>query len=403
MKRRTRFISLIGVLLFLMIQDSDAQQHQLPLVGPFIAVTPASHDAIHLYDIATGETRVLSFGYGEHHVWGFSPNGCRVLFTLDREGLGLPMLYTANLDGTDVQSMVRYDERPAGSWGAWEAVWSSQNRIAFTLIEQTPSSSGDVRLTYRLATINGTTPNAPLFYTERLNEPMSPQWSPDGIWLAYVRYQDRVPGADLLSTAIPTNPPPPDVTPVAPPLISDADLWVVSADAQDHHALTDFPVGSVRAPRWSPDGTLIAFIYSPTPTNDLFYMIANQQGALATQLNFEWQSIHDMIWKLDGSSLVSTMRGFRDITRWGLWSIPLIGNADEGAISFLTDTDASPFGIIASPQFSPDGRYLAFRSQYRLVIYDLAQNTWQMLDHTSAGHSAPVWMPASFVGESACH
>lgn len=406
MTRRTRIISFISAMLFLFaIQNSNAQHHQLPIVGPLVAVTPATHQEIHLYDVATGETRVLSFGNRQHHVWGFSPDGCRVMFTLDDWGAGFPLLYTANLDGTDLQAMVRYDERPAGTWGVWDAVWSSQNRIAFTLIEQTSTPSGENRLIHRIATVNGTTPNAPTFYTERANPSMSPQWSPDGIWLAYVRYQDRVPGTDLLSTAVPTNPPPPDVTPVPPPLISEADLWVVSADGQDHYPLTDFPVGSIRSPRWSPDGLLIAFIYSPTPSSDLFYMIGNQAGALATQLNFEWQAIYDLIWKPDGSSLVSTMRGFRDITRWGLWSIPLIGNADEGATLFLpeTDTQPSPFDLIASPQFSPDGRYLAFRHAYQLVIYQIAQNTWVTLDQASAGHSLPVWTPANFSGESACH
>jgi Tol biopolymer transport system component len=400
MRRHIRLISLISMLLLFSIQNSNAEDHQLPLIGPVVAVSAHTGDAIQLFDLGTGEVRNLSFSVSHHQVWGFSPDGCRVMFTLSAGGEGLPQLYTANLDGTDVQAMVRYDESPAGTWGAWEPVWSVQNRIAFTLIEQLPSSNDAPRFSYRLATINGTTANAPTLYTERLNKPMSPQWSPDGIWLAYVRYQDRVPGTDLLSTAVPTNPPPPDVTPIAPPLISEGDLWVMSVDGQDHYSLTDFPVGSIRNPLWSPDGTLISFIYSPTPQNDLFYMIANQQGALATQLNFEWESVYHTVWQPNGSSLISTMRGFRDVN-WGIWSIPLIGNADEGASPFLDF--AEDFDLVAFPQFSADGQYLAFTHHYNLHVLDLATHTWKVSQPTLTTSSAPVWTPANFAGETACY
>lgn len=401
MNRRTRFISLISILLLFIVQNSNAQHHQLPLLGPVVAITTHTSDAIQLYDLGTGEVRTLSFGTSQHHVWGFSPDGCRVMFTLDARGEALPQLYTANLDGTDVQAMVRYEDGGAGNWGVWEPVWSSQNRIAFSLIERVTTSSGENRFNHRIATINGATPNAPTFYTERGYSSMSPQWSPDGVWLAYVRYQERVPGTDLLSTAVPTNPPPPDVTPVPPPLISEADLWIVSADGQDQYALTDFPVGSIRSPLWSPDGTLISFIYSPTPQNDLFYMIANQQGALATQLNFEWQSIYDLTWQPNGSGLISTMRGFRD-QNWGLWSIGLVGNADEEALPFLRFEE--DFGIVASPRFSPDGRYFAFTHQYQLIVLDLVANTrMPATPFPILTNAAPVWTPSSFSGESACY
>jgi Tol biopolymer transport system component len=370
----------------------------LPLVGPLVAVTPARQDEIRLHDIGTGETRTLSFGYGEHHVWGFSPDGCRILFTVDSSDIGLPILYTANLDGTNVQSMALYGERLAGTWGAWEPSWSSQNRIAFTLIREDVLRDGGIRRDYSIAVIDGNVPNTLQIYSTGTAD-FSPQWSPDGQWLAYVTYEQRVPGSDLFSTAVPTIPPQEGEVRAAPPLIEEADLAIISAEGTNAYRLTDFPVGSMRSPRWSPDSELIGFVYSPSPNNDVLYMIANRQGALATQLSYEWNTTLDLTWKPDSSAMVAAVRNFREMPVNRLWTIPLIGNADESAELFIAE---NAFSYMDYPRFSPDGRYIAFRSDYALIVYDLVHATWQRLDESAAGHTPPVWSSASFAGEANC-
>src|SRR5690606_34631642 len=76
---------------------------EAPLVGPVVAAVPSQQDRILLYDMGAAEivTRALEFGRGELHIWDFSPDGCRVLFTQDRNDNGLPRLYSARLDGSD--------------------------------------------------------------------------------------------------------------------------------------------------------------------------------------------------------------------------------------------------------------------------------------------------------------
>ena len=151
---------------------------------------------------------------------------------------------------------------------------------------------------------------------------------------------------------------PPSVT-----MLREADLWVVSADGKTKYRLTDFPTGSVRSPRWSPDGFLISFIYSPSPNNDTFWMIGNADGAIATQLSYMWSEIMDTTWFPDSASILGVARDFQNITDNTMWQVPLVGNADTDAKQYMPDPNLR---FADYPRFSPDGRWLAFRSEYAL-------------------------------------
>ena len=376
-------------------------QTTLPLAGPLVAATNARQDQILLYDVGSGSLRELSFGYGEQQVWGFSPDGCRILFTLDSGDQHLPQLYTARLDGSDAHLMAQYTDNfdPTGvnAWGVWEPTWSSTGRIAFTLWRDLPQPDGTVEQQSHIVWIDGNG-GTPQFYSNTGDE-FSPAWSPDGQWLAYVSYTERAPGADVYSTAVPTVAPPPGQTTTELPAVREADLWVVSLDGGLKYPLTDFATGSVRSPRWSPDGELIGFLYSPTTGEDTIWMIANQSGAIATQLSFHWNLTLDHTWLPDSTAMIASIRDFRGLVENRLWRIPLIGNADSDATLYLTD---AAFTYTDYPRFSADGRYLALRSEYSLVIVDLSDNTWRRLYADQPGNTPPVWTPAGFRGESAC-
>ncbi len=182
-------------------------------------------------------------------------------------------------------------------------------------------------------------------------------------------------------------------------MLREADLWTVSADGSIKNRLTAFPTGSVRAPRWSPDGFLIGFTYSPSPSNEQFWMIASEPGGIPTQLSQEWSLILDTTWLPDSSAMISAVRDFQGTRENILWRIPLVGLADTDATPYLVN---NLLGFADYPRFSPDGLWLAFRSDYNLALVDVRSQTWTILDPQVGGNTPPVWSPPGFGGESTC-
>lgn len=362
------------------------------LIGPLVAAVPASVDRIVLYDLSSGTQREITLGSGQHTVWGFTPDGCRVVATLSIPG-GFSRMVSARLDGTDVRDLVQYTEFPPDRWGAWEPqVRPSGDRIAFTMLRDQPDETGTLKRTSHIAWIplQG---GEPVFYSVTGAE-FSPRWSPDGVWLAYVSYSERLPGASFDATAAPTEPASPPLTPVR-----EADLWVVRADAQIKYWLTNYETGSVSAPRWSPDSAYIAYVYSPGPNNDQYWRVANVDNAPLEQLTTRWSLALDHTWLPDSTALLASVRDFRDTSENRLWQIPPVENAQDAAALYLADPALS---YADYPRFSPDGSQLVLRTAYALALVDVAAGSWAYLDENRLGNSPPVWSPIAFAGEAAC-
>lgn len=380
-------------LMFVFIGITHAQSSP-PLSDLIIATVPATHDRIIIRDVNTGEARTLTIPIiGQLHLWDFSPDGCRILFTVDSTSVGMPKLYSARLDGSDVRDMVQFSEQGANDWGVWEPTWSANGRIAFTMYRILQGQRGLEKQSH-IAWIDGAG-GTPDFYS-RTGREFTPTWSPDGGWLAYVSYDPRVPGADPFSTAVPT---PQGQVGEPLPTIDEADLWVVSTDGVTKYQLTRFEVGSMRSPRWSPDSQIISFIYSGRSFQDTFWMVANSPGAMLTRLSEKANLTLDHVWFPDGSAMLASVRNLRDIQQNYLWVIPLIGNADDSATIYLNEP---VFSYTDFPRFSADGRYLAFRNEYQLVIYDISQGTWTVYDEDALGNTPPIWSPSGYRGENSC-
>jgi Tol biopolymer transport system component len=384
-------------LVLLCLSGGTSIYAQALLVGPLIAVDTAQQDRIILYDLSDSSRRELSFGARWHRVWGFSADGCRVLLTLS-DGMESSRLYSVRLDSSDLRELVQYDELPPEDWNVWDAHWSPDgSRIAFTMIRDQTRPSGNVEREYHIAWVDAEG-GIPQFYSASADEHEA-RWSPDGQWLAYIAYDERVAGADIYSTAVPTPAPAPGQSVPQQPLLREADLWVVSADGQNKYRLTYFDTGSVRGPQWSPDGLLIGFIYSPSPGNDQFWMIANAPGSITTQLSEQWSLILDITWLPDSSAMLSAVRDFQGTRDNRLWQIPLVGLADIDATVYLNDPE---LGYDDFPRFSPDGRWLALRSAYSLALMDTETRSWSLLDETTLGNTPPIWSPTGFTGEANC-
>jgi len=377
--------------LVLVLSFPTHAQVDAPLGAPLLAFDTTAQDRIVLYDLNTGSARDLNFGSGWHRVWGFSPDGCRIAFTLS-DGLDHARLYTARIDGSDRRELVRFSTPLVGEWGVWEAQWSPDpvdQRIAFTLIETQINNDGQRVQNHRIAWV---TPDGgdPDFYSISGDE-HTPRWSPDGRWLAYVAYEERAAGADPLATALPEAP----VT----SMIREADLWVVGADGLNKTRRTTFPVGNVSMPRWSPDGDLIGFIFSPTPNNDQVWLIGTDAGATPTTLSFTDALALDLTWLPDSAAMTAALRDFKGVRENRLWRIPLTGVADNDAVQIAGDPDLVNMDY---PRYSPDGRWLAARSAYALVLIDLSVSSWTQFDVAYDGNTPALWSPPGFTGESSC-
>ncbi|MFQ5536843.1 MAG: prolyl oligopeptidase family serine peptidase [Gemmatimonadota bacterium] len=108
-----------------------------------------------------------------------------------------------------------------------------------------------------------------------------PQISPDGSRVVYVRR-----GSDVMTDR------------------SRTALWIINADGSGHRPLTDGTF-SVSSPRWSPDGTRLAYVSSKDGSSQIFlrWMDTGQTAELTNVT----ESPQGLSWSPDGTRLAFTM------------------------------------------------------------------------------------------------
>jgi Tol biopolymer transport system component/tRNA A-37 threonylcarbamoyl transferase component Bud32 len=294
----------------------------------------------------------------------FSPDGNQIAFAWDGEKEENPDIYVKQVGG---EGLLRLTTGPRGNY---QPVWSPDGRyIAFWR-----SVDGEDGV-YEIAALGGperkllTTSLGALWYTESVD------WSPDGKYLAYVdRLSDQAP---LILFLLPLDNPQ-----NRRPLTASAGQW---ADAW---------------PRFSPDGQTVAFVRvsGAEIANDIY--VVGAAGGQPKRLTFDNAVTNGLDWTPDGAYIVFSSDRLSGQGR--LWKVAASGGQPEplpvgqgGAyqpslsrdghrlaytqafgsvdiwryeVSRTPGRSVPPTKLIAStgsnvsPQFSPDGKRIAFHS-----------------------------------------
>ncbi len=175
-------------------------------------------------------------------------------------------------------------------------------------------------------------------------------FSQDGQWLAFVGYPD---GA----------------------------LWRCRVDGTERLRLTS-PALRAYLPRWSPDGTQVAFRAESASLPVKVYTVS-ADGSKLRQLLSDGRNEADPSWSADGRKLA-----------FGRTALPYesqpkaihIYDFDNGQVSTVPGSEG-----LFSPRWSPDGRYLAAMSldSQRLMLFDWEKEDWQELARVNASY--PSW------------
>jgi TolB protein len=188
------------------------------------------------------------------------------------------------------------------------------------------------------------------------NQPiMSPSWSPDGQYLTYVSFENRVSGVYVQ-------------------MVRTGDRRLVSAR-----------VGVNGAPAFSPDAQRLALTLSGSGGNLDIWLLDLSSQAL-TRLTEDPAVDTEAAWSPDGKTIYFTS------DRAGGPQIFKLDVAQHGHVSRVTFD--SPYN--ARPRVSPDGKKIAFvtreGSAYRIAVQDLASGTVTILSHGALDES-PSFAP----------
>jgi eukaryotic-like serine/threonine-protein kinase len=163
----------------------------------------------------------------------------------------------------------------------------------------------------------------------------------------------------------------------------DYTLWISRVDGTGKLQLTYTP-NQAALPRWSPDGTKIAFMSAQMGKPWKIFVVP-AQGGTAEELLPQDTAEGDPNWSPDGGRLVFSR-------------IPDTTNESDIRLMDLNTRQVSVIpgstGLF-SPRWSPDGRFLVgmnfARRSTQLYLYDFVKRTWTEWANDPGGISYPTW------------
>jgi dipeptidyl aminopeptidase/acylaminoacyl peptidase len=200
--------------------------------------------------------------------------------------------------------------------------------------------------------------------------------------------------------------------------VSDAEergqkeVWVARADGSRPRRTTGV-VGYLAAPRWSPDGTSIAFLYvegsqgggplraHAARTGVIEEVIRNQRVAVVDVGSGEVHllspagiHVYDYDWSPDGRSLSVTAAPGPGDNNWWVAQLYVVDRSSGSARAIYR-----PKWQIADPRWSPDGKTIAFieglmsdEGAHGGDLYTIPAEGGKATNHTSGRKATPNWL-----------
>jgi len=267
-------------------------------------------------------------------------------------------IYAMRPDGSERRQLTRntvFDGDPD---------WSPDGRrIVFVSAQDSTPGAPTRRIEIFVMNANGSGRRRLLEVTDAAYHP---RWSPDGGRIAFERYDG-------------------DVGQIRP--------YVMNSDGSNVHLVTSAP-GENFSVEWSPDGTRLLFLSNRAPRNWWTMYVMRADGSGEQQLAGDGAcptNVSAPRWSPDGSRIAYTC----DAQGGAIYSIRADGTQPTLLSTPTSAPGTAPFFADGGPVWSPDGGQLAFTSRRdgdsHVYVKDMSSGAVSRLTSDGAGYLVAAW------------